>query len=514
MPRRSLLVPLLLLLVLPQLALASDWQQPTPEELKMTAEPASPNAEAVYLYREEINDDKLHMQSVYVRLKILRDEGKKYGDVEIVGSSDYSGITDIQGRTIHSDGAVIPFTGKPYDKLLLKTAAVTYRAKVFSLPDVETGSILEYRYKLRYEDNEVISPTWTIQQPIYVRKAHYHFVPTDRDVISRIDNNSVTNRLVYSQQLPPNVHIVQTRSDFDLDLNNVPALPREEFEPPMQAFAYRVRFYYTSMTTSQQYWDSYGKGWARRIDKFAATSPSINQAAAEFTAGAKTEDEKLTRLYDAVMKLENTSFTREHSKDENRNQGVKQVKTAADVLALKRGSSDDIATLFLALARAAGFRAYAVSVVNRDRDFFQPSYLDGNQLDDLLVIVVVNGKEHTFDPGERFITYGELHWTHAMAGGLREQDGHTALVTTGSTTYRTASSIASQTSRSRPMAPSPAPPSLSAPVSSRSAGVTAHSKAIPLHSRRSLTTTSNRTCPPELSCTPTTSSASIPGIPT
>ena len=44
---------------------------------------------------------------------------------------------------------MIPFTGKPYEKLLAKTATFKYRAKVFSLPDVEVGSILEYRYKLR-----------------------------------------------------------------------------------------------------------------------------------------------------------------------------------------------------------------------------------------------------------------------------------------------------------------------------------------------------------------------------
>ena len=440
MPRRSLLAPLLLLpLVSAPLSIqahAADWQQPTPDELKMTTEPAAANAEAVYLYREETTDDKLHMQSVYVRIKILRDEGKRYGDVEIIGSSNYDGITDIQGRTIHSDGSVIAFTGKPYEKLLFKTATVKYRAKVFSLPDVQTGSILEYRYKLRYDDNSVISPTWTIQQPIYVRKAHYHFVPTERDVISHTDNGSVSSALAYSQYLPVGVKIVETRGAYDLDVSNIRAIPKEQYEPPMEAFAYRVRFYYTNLRNAQQYWDSYGKQWARRIDKFAAPSPAITQAAQEIASGGGTEDEKLNKLYDAVMKLENTRFSREHSSEENRVEGVKQVKTAADVWALKRGSSNDLALLFLSLARAAGFHAYAMSVVNRDRDFFQESYLDGDQLDDMLVIVVVNGKERTFDPGERYITYGELRWTHATVRGLREQEGHTALADTVGNSYK------------------------------------------------------------------------------
>ena len=98
------------------------------------------------------------MEAVYVRMKILRDEGKKYADVELTGASRVFQITDIQGRTIHSDGTIIPFTGKPYEKLIVKTKTLQYKAKVFSLPEVETGSILEYRYKLRYEDNRLVSP--------------------------------------------------------------------------------------------------------------------------------------------------------------------------------------------------------------------------------------------------------------------------------------------------------------------------------------------------------------------
>jgi Domain of Unknown Function with PDB structure (DUF3857)/Transglutaminase-like superfamily len=436
--RRSLLVFLLFLplSITPCTAFAADWQQPTSEELKMTSEPAAPNAEAIYLYREETTDDKLHFESVYVRIKILRDEGKKYGDVEIIGSSNYDGITDIQGRTIHSDGTVIPFTGKPYEKLLFKTATMKYRAKVFSLPDVETGSILEYRYKLRYDDNSVISPSWTIQQPIYVRKAHYHFVPTEREVISHTDNGNVTSQLAYSQILPNGDKVVETRRIYDLDIKNVPGIPKEQFEPPMQAFAYRVRFYYTGLRSAQEFWNSYGKKWAKNIDKFAAPSPAITQAAQELTSGGGTADQKLNKLYDAVMKLENTRFTREHSKDENRVEGIKQVKSATDVLALKRGSPDDLAMLFLALARAAGFHADAMIVVNRDRDLFQMNYLDPDQLDDLIVLVTVDGKERAFDPGERYTTYGTLHWTHSMAGGLREQDGHIALANSPGIGYK------------------------------------------------------------------------------
>jgi hypothetical protein len=195
----------------------------------------------------------------------------------------------------------------------------------------------------------------------------------------------------------------------------------------MDAFAYRVRFYYTSMRSAQEFWNSYGKTWSHDVDKFAAPSSAVNDAAKELTSGATTQDEKLNKLYDAVMKLDNTRYSREHSKDENRAEGVKRVKSAADVLALKRGSPDELAMLFLALARAAGFHAEAMAIVDRDRDFFEQSYLDSDQFDDLIIFVTVDGKERAFDPGERYATYGTLDWRHSLVGGLRQQDGHIAI---------------------------------------------------------------------------------------
>src|SRR5271170_3977364 len=124
------------------------WTPPTPEELSMTSQPQVPGASAVYLNREETTDDKLHMFSIYVRLKVLNELGKEFGNVELqyAHASEGGSVTveDIQGRTIHPDGTVIPFTGKPYDKLIEKTQGVKFLAKVFSMPDVTVGSIIEY----------------------------------------------------------------------------------------------------------------------------------------------------------------------------------------------------------------------------------------------------------------------------------------------------------------------------------------------------------------------------------
>src|ERR1700677_5130061 len=61
----------------------AQWTVPTAEELSMTSQPEVPGAPAVYLFREETTEDKLHMFSTYVRLKVLTEGGKDYANVEL-----------------------------------------------------------------------------------------------------------------------------------------------------------------------------------------------------------------------------------------------------------------------------------------------------------------------------------------------------------------------------------------------------------------------------------------------
>lgn len=157
--------------------LHAQFQEPTKEELQMTSDPKAPGAAAVYLNIEEITDDPLHHHSFYARIKVLQEKGKELATVEIPYQRGSFKVTFIQGRTIHPDGTVIPLTGKPEDLLAAKSADKQIGRMVFNLPSVEVGSILEYRYRLEYDDNHFSSPSWQIQRPYFVHKAHYAFTP-------------------------------------------------------------------------------------------------------------------------------------------------------------------------------------------------------------------------------------------------------------------------------------------------------------------------------------------------
>jgi hypothetical protein len=422
---------------------AQQWIPPTPEELSMTAQPEVPGAAAVYLFREETTDDKLHMFSIYIRLKVLTERGKEYSNVELnfARSSDGNSfsVEDIHGRTIHPDGTIIPFTGKPYEKLVEKAQGVKVMAKVFTLPDVEVGSIIEYRYKLHYNDEYLQAPQWYLQSNLWTRKGHYIWRPLDLSQTNITITNArgdASNNVAWASVLPAGTEVSQTRvpggqqATVELNVHDIPPAPDEDFMPPIQSFTFRVLFYYTGYRTADEFWKNEGKYWAKTQDKFIGPGSAVTAAVKDLITPTDTPDQKLRKLYAAVMKLENTRYTREHSTEEERAQGFKEVHTTDDIWTRKRGTDDQLAALFVAMARAAGFKAYLGIVTNRDRNLFIKTYLTLSQLDDAIVIVNIDGKNQFFDPGTRFCPYGHLSWKHTYATGIRQVDGGSDYFTT------------------------------------------------------------------------------------
>lgn len=409
----------------------------------MKSYPADPNAPAVFLYREETVDDKIHIHTLYARIKILNEKGKEmFGDIEIPYDAAFSNIRNVSGRTVHSDGTVIPFTGKPYDKLIEKEGSTRVMAKVFSMPDVQVGSIVEFRWVLTYADNYFVPPHWYIQQRVPVLKARYHFAATPDVngnlhfiVADEYGHQLVADKLLYSFILPPGDKLQEeANGTYDLTVENIPAISHADYLPPLQSFSYRVIFYYSPFRTSEEYWKTLGKYWSESFNHFAKPSNKIRSAVNGIISPGDSDEQKVQKIYAAVMKLDNTSFTREHTAEENKAEGLR-VKTAEDIWAQQRGNNDEITRLFVAMLRAAGLKAYGAIVVDRNEALFSQNILSWDQLDDELAIVSIGGKDVYLDPGQRYCEFAKLHWKHTMSGGIRQTDGGTAIFETPRPNY-------------------------------------------------------------------------------
>jgi hypothetical protein len=441
-------LPLFLALTSPALLLAQ-FQQPTDEELKMTVDPKAPGAAAVYLNIEEIDNDPIHYRSVYVRIKVLQEKAKELATVELPYMRDDWKVTDIKARTIHSDGTVIPLEGKPEELLIAKTTTkegdkLKITRKVLTLPSVEVGSILEYSYQIRYDDNHYSSPSWEIQRPYFVHHARYSFTPFKAFLPSGQGTSSylidergrAVNTLIWWPILPPGITLkADAAGIYRLDLTDIPATPDEAWMPPINGLLYHVTFYYKSAGNTLDFWIDEAKHWSKEVDHFAEPSGHIKEAVAGLIAPADSDLDKAKKLYKAVQALDNTDFSRKKTESELKQLKLKVAKHAEDTWAQKSGSSQDIALLYLAMLRAAGLTAYDMKVVDRSQRVFALGYLDFDQLDDDIILATIAGKEILLDPGEKMCPFQTLHWKHSGAAGISQGDKVRSLSVTPEQNY-------------------------------------------------------------------------------
>jgi len=428
-PRRALVFAdrvgfaLLLLALFFPASLRAQFQQTTDEELKMTADPKAPGAAAVYLYREEITNEIDRYHSFYVRIKVLTEKGKELATVNVPYIPGADKITKIEGRTIHADGTIFPLTVKPDDLMDFKTKGVQVNSVVFTLPNVEVGSILEYRY--RYS-GFTFAPTWWIQQPYFVHKAHYSYIPELGGYLG----------LMYANHIGSGEKVVKDKkNNLTLDMADIPPQPNEDWMPPMNTLRWRIEFFYTRFESGDKSWENAEKNWSERVREFTNPSGHIKKIVADIVAPGDTDEQKAAKIYAAVQKLENTRFTRTKSEAERKKEKLKEINKVEDVWTQKRGTDDEIALLYVALARASGLNAMPMKVVDRSRAIFDYTLLSADQLDDFIVVVQLGGKDVYLDPGQKMCPFGLLHWKHTITSGFRLTEKNATIAITSPGTY-------------------------------------------------------------------------------
>ncbi|HEY1461872.1 MAG TPA: DUF3857 and transglutaminase domain-containing protein [Terriglobales bacterium] len=437
---------LLLLVAVPK-SFAENWPPIAPEDLKMTSVAEQPGAPAVILLRQETDDDTKNQEAYYERIKILTQAGLRYADIELPYDRRSFTIIAISGRTIHADGTLIKFNGKALDKVIEKAHGIKQRVKVFSLPDVQVGSIVDIRYTLSYGDRTIIAPTWDVQSDLFQKKVTFKFYPYMEEWADKQTGRSGQG-VAWTPYLPkeyrPQQHVpsvVDPNTDgktwVDMAIDNVPALVDEPYMPPEDTFRWRVSFYYTTTSKQENFWKDEGKYWNKDVDGFLSRKGGIDTALAQIIAPADTPEQKIRKIYAFISKLENRSFMREKAVQELQAQGMRFNRGADDVLQQRSGDHDDLNRLFVAMVRTAGIPAWLMRVPDRGKNLFEPYFLSPQQFDAEISIVQLDGKDMFFDPGTQFCPYGLLPWHYSSVQGQR-QNAHqdTEIVTSTPPEYQ------------------------------------------------------------------------------
>jgi len=425
-----------------------DWLLITQQDREIQDAPWNPGSPAIQLYFGYYKDDNEKFISVYKRIKILREPGKKYADVQIELRPGRT-LRQLAARTVHPDGTIVEFQGKPFETTIFKAPGAKYKAAVFTLPDVTVGSIIECRYVIGLPAHVVDQiSVWPVQHELFTVREDLRFRAFQGLVQTPIEWRNVAHhsQVSYSYVNQLNNRVPEKKKDnlMELELTNVPAFEGEDFMPPEEDYKPAIFFYYGGRETASpdKFWDEWAKIESEYKQKFIGDYKEVKERAGHVIGNETNPDQKLRKLYAAVQQIRNLSYERARSEQERRQEDLKPNRTAADVLAHGYGFSSDINHLFVAMARAAGFEADVLQVSNRAQRSFNKSVLSLAQFDADIAVVKVNGKELFLDPGTPLCPYGILRWQHTAAQAMKVSRAGAQFLTTpdpqSSVTHRSA----------------------------------------------------------------------------
>ena len=324
----------------------------------------------------------------------------------------------------------------PFDRVMVRGRNIRIHVKAFTLPDVQVGSILDFRYSLRYDDKRLVPPAWIVQDDLPQKKASFKFIPFQGsgNVYITLPHGQIANNVSWSTLLPPQYKPQQHSlpgSQFahgvagywvDLDLADVPAFVEEPFMPPPEILRWRVSFYYVVSGKQEDYWKAQGKFWNKDVENFLKEERPL-RGVAKTVAATDTPEQKARKLYAFVSQLENQSYVPNRPEQEQKVLGMKVNARVEDVLQQGSGDHDDLNRLFVAMLREAGIPASLMLMPDRDHEMFIPAFLSMSQFSAEIAVAQLDGKDVFLDPGTKFCPYGITDWRYSSLQGLRQAEG-------------------------------------------------------------------------------------------
>jgi len=417
---------LLALLLCPRLLWATvDWLPVPPEDIALKDNPSQPGADAMILYRESVVDTRKTFSDgdsveEYVRIKIFTQEGTKYGHVEVPFNKGWEDITYVAGRTIRPDGSIVKFDGQVLETTVAKGGGLKILIKTFTLPDVQPGCIVEYKYERQAKPSYVHNNEWAVAQEIFTREAQFTYIP-----YTGYGGLGLSPR--YRSYALPSDAVPKEKIDgsYAMVVHNIMGIEEESLMPPQRALQARVEFYYqppdapSESDPADKFWNHYAKKWNGELEHFIDKKNALAQELSKIVGPSDPPDTKLRKIYARALQIRNLSMEDYRTEKEKKDENLKDLSNVEDVLSRGYAYRRQVNYLFIGLARAAGFDATEVYVAPRNRELFLPERKEVDQLQADIVWARAGSQEYYLDPGARYFPFGLLPWYESETGGIR-----------------------------------------------------------------------------------------------
>jgi hypothetical protein len=367
------------------------------------AEIGDPDADAAILFREgELDDDGAEGTSlkIYVRIKIFKERGRRFADVQLPYRVDLGKISDVHARTVKPDGTSLDVSNKDiFDKVVATSGRNIWRSKTFSMPSAAVGSIIEYRYRQVYPAGFRYFAL-DLQSELFIKELVYRIKPQGA---SPLDMRWVTFNASDPDRFTP-----VWDGTYNITAQNVAPFRREPFMPPDEAVKVWGWLYYSkdAETEPDKYWKLYGQDMYWRMLTETKSSAAMRRVNDAITLPTDSPEMKIRRIYSYLQ-----NEIRNVSDAELDSEKLKRNTTADETIRRRYGTARDINRLFIAMLRLAGFDARVAELTTRDENFFHRTFADSFQFNSEVAAIVSPGHDiKFFDPGTVGCPLGLLSW--------------------------------------------------------------------------------------------------------
>ena len=347
-----------------------------------------PDADIVYLLNEsiqEVFDDGSSKNTIHTVFKVLNESGKDYADCEIGYNSRLQNITILYARTITPDGKVISLR-KNAIKIVTPYSSYPdysdYKEMTFSMPGVEVGSVIDYKYvkKEKPTIKGIFTGGFFFQtfEPI-LHSRYKVIVPKGMEMRYRL-----LNPLGSATQVPE-IYIEDGKKTYLWEYHDIPQIFLEDSMPPLEEIASYV------MVTNMGRWEEFFLWWRNEIKDKTAPNDEIKIKVTELTKDLISEEEKMEALFNYV------------------NQDIRYVsinlgksgyvpESAKEVFENKYGDCKDKSTLLISMLMAAGISANYVLIPTHDRGNLIKDFPYPDQFNHCIVAVKKKDRYKFIDP--------------------------------------------------------------------------------------------------------------------
>jgi hypothetical protein len=389
------------------------------EELQMKTYPQDSTAEALVLAdyaqsRYDFNDPLRIFTERIVRIKILKRTGFKHATAFIHlyqkdDSFDY--LENIEGATYnYENGKKVTHQLDPKSVFDTKEANNWHEVK-FTFPQVQEGSVIEYRYTVSSTRWYNID-NWNFQASIPTLWSEYRIlIPAYFDFKMTFQSYQplAVKELVEGKSAFMRSNIDDPYISYRFAMKDVPALPEgEPYITTLEDYRFKINFElartFFPQTGERKYTVSYQDMTQTLLDTdgFGSALKKFKKTAEKLVEGSKNTSDTLQNIKAAV------ELIKKKMRWNNESRVFAEENNLAKTLEKGIGNSADINLMLVSLLRAMGYDAHPVILSTRSHGKINTEIALLNRFNYVVAHLVVKGQDMLLDATDQYVALGTL----------------------------------------------------------------------------------------------------------